>query len=242
MAYIMDRRLAILQAIISEFIETAQPVGSQTIVLGYHFPVSPATIRNDMASLEEEGLIFQPHTSAGRIPTDTGYRVYVNELMEYEKAEQQAKKVLQGIVKEHRAAKAREKICDAVRILAHATENVSFATLPDNPRTFYLGISNVLRQPEFSTDPMRASQIVQILEDDDNFVNILKKLNIVGDAKIFIGKENLLPQIKSCAMIVCKYLIEGFEGYMGILGSTRMRYPFNHAMVKNVKDLLQSKL
>ena len=70
----MDRRLSILNAIIREFIETAEPVGSQTIMMSYHFSVSPATIRNEMAELENEGLICQPHTSAGRIPTDTGYR------------------------------------------------------------------------------------------------------------------------------------------------------------------------
>lgn len=236
----MDRRLAILQAIISEFIETAEPVGSQTIVLDYHFSVSPATIRNEMAALENEGMIFQPHTSAGRIPTDVGYRTYVNELMDYEKAEREAEKALQKAIKELRATKARERIYDAVRILAQATENVSFATLPDSPRTFYLGVSNVLRQPEFSHDPLRASQIVQVLEDDGNFINTLSALSIESDVKIFIGKENIISQIKSCAMIVTKYTLEGYSGYLGILGSTRMKYPFNHAMVKNMRDLLNT--
>lgn len=238
-ARLMDRRLAILNAIIKEFIETAEPVGSQAIVVGYHFSVSPATIRNDMCSLEQEGFIFQPHTSAGRIPTDTGYRLYVDELADYETAEKQAVKALQKVLVSYEMQKAREKIYDGVRILSQATGHASFATLPDNRRTFYLGVSNVLRQPEFSSDPIRASQVVEVLEDTDNFVNTLHTLAIGDETKIFIGKENILPQIQSCAVIVTKYKIAGFEGFLGILGPTRMKYPFNHAIVKKVKELIK---
>src|SRR3989338_1807063 len=110
----MDRKHAILQAIIKEFIETAEPVGSQTIVGSYHFEVSPATIRNEMADLEASGFIRQPHTSAGRIPTDLGYRVYVDELADYEAAETQAQKALTKLMQSRALHKAREKIYDAV--------------------------------------------------------------------------------------------------------------------------------
>lgn len=236
----MDRRLSILNAIIKEFIETAQPVGSHTIVMSYHFSVSPATIRNEMAGLENEGLIAQPHTSAGRIPTDTGYRLYVDELADYEEASKQASKALQKVLINYKLQKAREKIYDAVRILSQATNTASFATLPDNRRTFYLGISNVLRQPEFSHDSMRASQVIEVLEDTDNFVNTLRQLDIGEDVKIFIGRENILSQIQSCAMVVCKYHMGDFEGFFGLLGPTRMKYPFNHAMVKKVKELMEN--
>ena len=180
----MDRRLAILNAIIKEFIETAEPVGSQTIVMGYNFSVSPATIRNEMANLEDEGLIFQPHTSAGRVPTDVGFRLYVDEVSYFAVAERQAEKTLQKILVQYQLQKAREKIYDAVRILAQATENVSFATLPDNKRTFYLGVSNVLKQPEFARDPLRASQVVEVLENNDNFVNTLNRLAIGGNGEM----------------------------------------------------------
>jgi len=236
----MDRRRAILQAIIQEFIETAEPVGSQAIVVGYNFSVSPATIRNEMANLEEEGLIYQPHTSAGRIPTDIGYRLFVDELADYEAAARQAEKALQKIVVQYEMEKAREKMYDAVRILAQATGDVSFATLPDNRRTFYLGVSNVLKQPEFSSDPMRASQVVEVLENTDNFVTTLRELNLPNGAHIFIGKENILPQIKSCALIVSRYHVGNFDGYFGLLGPTRMKYPFNRAVVEQVRTMLES--
>lgn len=236
----MDRRRSILNAIIREFIETAEPVGSHAIVVGYHFSVSPATIRNEMVNLEEEGLLYQPHTSAGRVPTDTGYRLYVDELADFEEAEKQAEKALQKVLHEYAIQKAREKIYDAVRILAHATGNASFATLPDNRRTFYLGLSNVLRQPEFTRDPMRASQVVEVLEDTDHFIQTLRQLNIGENTKIFIGKENILQQIQSCAIVVSPYRIGNFEGFFGLLGPTRMKYPFNYAMVKKVKELVEN--
>ena len=75
-----DRRLAVLRAIVEDYVQTREPVGSKALVERHALGVSPATIRNDMAALEEEGLIAQPHTSAGRIPTDKGYRLFVDRL------------------------------------------------------------------------------------------------------------------------------------------------------------------
>ena len=77
-----DRKLEVLRAIVEDFIATNEPVGSKTLADRHNLGVSPATIRNDMAVLEEEGLIAQPHTSAGRIPTDAGYRLFVDRLTE----------------------------------------------------------------------------------------------------------------------------------------------------------------
>ncbi len=75
-----DRRLEILRAIVDEYVETQEPVGSKAIADKRALGISPATIRNEMAILEDEGLITQPHTSAGRIPTDRGYRLFVDKL------------------------------------------------------------------------------------------------------------------------------------------------------------------
>ncbi len=77
-----ERRLAVLRAIISDYVSTHEPVGSKALVERHNLGVSPATIRNDMAALEEEGYIAQPHTSAGRVPTDMGYRLFVDRLSE----------------------------------------------------------------------------------------------------------------------------------------------------------------
>ncbi|PJC36704.1 heat-inducible transcriptional repressor HrcA [Candidatus Peregrinibacteria bacterium CG_4_9_14_0_2_um_filter_53_11] len=234
-----DRSRAILNAIVREFITTAEPVGSKTLVMSYHFSVSPATIRNEMAGLEEEGLIFQPHTSAGRIPTDQGYRLYVDSLADYDIAEREAEKHLSFLLKERKIAKAREKIYDCVSLLAQATGCASFATTPDNARTFYLGFANVLKEPEFCRDPLHASQVMEVLEENDNFITTLRTLDLGEEGvQIFIGKENILPQIQSCSLIIAEYQLEGFTGYFGLLGPTRTRYPYNLAMVKKVRDIL----
>ena len=75
-----DRRLKVLSAIVTDYVRTREPVGSRALAERYRLGVSPATIRNDMASLEDEGYIHQPHTSAGRVPTEKGYRLFVDEI------------------------------------------------------------------------------------------------------------------------------------------------------------------
>lgn len=234
----MDRKQKVLAAIVKHFIQTAEPVGSNTIIVSYNIKMSPATIRNDMAILEKQGLIYQPHTSAGRVPTSLGYRKFVNELADIKKAEAKAKEIVSKVFQEYRKEKVREKIYEAVAIISKSSGNVSFATLPDNNRTFYLGLANVLKQPEFSRDPIQASQVVEVLENNNNFLNLLNKLDLDERTQVFIGEENIIENIKSCSLIIKKYKIEEYEGYLGILGPTRMDYPFYTALVEEIGKLL----
>ncbi len=236
-----ERKKKVLQAIINHFVETAEPVGSNTILVSYQFHVSPATIRNDMMTLEEEGYIYQPHTSAGRIPTDKGYRLFVDEMADYKTARLEALHDLITIREKYRIEKVREKLYDAVSLIARATNSVSFATTPDNPHTFFLGMSNVLRQPEFSQNSVHASEVMEVLEHGDNFVNTLASLDINDSARTFIGEENILPQIQSCSIIVTKYENEGYKGYLGILGPKRMGYAYNIVLLEEIKKLLTNK-
>lgn len=236
----MNRKKQIFSAIVEHFIETAQPVGSKTIIVSYKFDVSPATVRNDMAELEEEGLIFQPHTSAGRVPTDAGYRLYVDELADWQEAEKLAAKKITELRKSHLAGIAKQKVHGAVNLLSQATPNMAFATIPENNRTFFMGFSKILRQPEFALEPIRASQVMEVIEDDQAFLKGLSTLQIGDDVKIFIGQENILPTIESCSLIVTSYEYEGYRGYIGILGPKRMPYAFNNAVLKEVRDLLNS--
>ncbi len=237
-----DRQKQILTAIIKEFIQTAEPVGSKTIMVSYKFNVSPATIRSDMAELEKEGLLIQPHTSAGRIPTDAGYRYFVDDLMDYEQTKLQASSIVEEIRKEFNKDKLKRQIHDAVAILSKATNNISFATIPDS-RTFYLGLSNVLKTPEFTKNPLQASQVVEVIEDRDNFLNFLNSLeNSDQKIQIFIGKENILEQIQSCSLILSRYTTKEYSGYIGIMGPTRMNYPYNTVILEEVLDLLTQEL
>lgn len=235
-----NRKNRIFSAIVEHFIETAQPVGSRTIILSYNFDISPATVRNDMASLEEEGLIFQPHTSSGRVPTDKGYRHYVDKLADFEIAEKLAIETIGEIKKRHSSAVVKQKVNGAVKILSEASPNMAFATIPENDSTFFMGFAKILRQPEFMLEPIRASQVMEVIEDDQKFLKNLKKLNIEDDVKIFIGQENILSNTESCSLIVTKYNYEGNEGFIGILGQKRMPYAFNCALLSEVRNLINN--
>ncbi len=236
------RKGQILAANIQHFIQTAEPVGSKTVLAQYHLSVSSATIRNDMAFLEEEGFIYQPHISSGRVPTTAGYRMYIEQLADYEKAEKLARENLKKIRSHLDAQRTQQKMYDAVSLLAQATPNVSFASLPGNCRTFFLGISNMLKQPEFAQNPLHASQVFEVLEEGTAFLETLDQLDIDDKPRIFIGKENLLPQIESCSIIVARYKAEELKGYMGLLGPTRMPYAFNLATLNEVAKLLNDNL
>lgn len=234
----MDRQIEILKAIIEQFIQTAEPVGSKAIVIKFNLNVSPATIRNDMAALEKQGLIFQPHTSAGRIPTEQGYRLFVDELADYKHAQKIAKTAIAHIIEQNQAHKVKQKIYEAMNILSQAVENLCFATVPDTDGAFFLGTSKILRSHEFINEPMRASQVIEVLENGTKFRDTLKKLPTDDSVKIFIGSENLIKEIESCSVIVSRYELEGYSGHIGILGPTRMRYAYNKAVLEEIKNML----
>ncbi|MDH3958420.1 MAG: heat-inducible transcriptional repressor HrcA [Actinomycetota bacterium] len=123
-----DRKLSVLRAIVEDFVRTHEPVGSKALVERHSLGVSPATIRNDMAALEEEGFIAQPHTSAGRIPTDKGYRLFVDRLSQVKPlspAERRAiEKFLSG------AVDLDDVMRRSVRLLAQITRQVALVQYP----------------------------------------------------------------------------------------------------------------
>lgn len=227
------RRFMILKAIVESFIESAEPVGSKFLLEHYKMDVSSATIRNEMAVLEELGLLYQPFTSAGRVPTDLGFRLFVDELMDTIPA---VKEVKDEAVKMIKNQALEEKIYNGVSLLARTCDNVSFATLPGKNKAYYLGLANILRKPEF-TEAAHAYTVVKILEDTDNFIHILSSLEIQDKVRVFIGRENIIPEIKSYSIIATKYKIPEYgEGIIGILGPMRMNYAFNIGALEYVKN------
>lgn len=242
-----NRKLSILKAIIETFIKAGGPVGSQALLEEFEFPVSPATIRNDMMLLEKAGLIFQPHTSAGRIPTEKGLRFFVDEMMEKSHVRLPQSYISQLTQVQHMQAKisgqkAESAIYTAVGILSKISDEVSFATLPWLGETYYLGLANALRKPEFA-DSARFSTVVEVLEDQDNFLELLNRLNISGDVTVLIGKENIVEAIQGCSLLATSYyLSEEFQGTIGILGTLRMNYPRNIAALTAIRNDLDKTL
>src|SRR2546422_10157731 len=127
-----DRRRKLLRFIIDEYVTTAQPVGSSALVEKYGLPVSPATIRNEMAALEDEAYIAQPHTSAGRVPTDLGYRYYVEALMREDRVPDDLKQMIRHQF--HQAARELEEWARlSAAILAGRLQNAAIVTTPRSP-------------------------------------------------------------------------------------------------------------
>lgn len=235
-----ERTVLILKALVEDFIETANPVASQKLLASNKFKVSSATVRNEFSMLEEVGLIVSPHVSAGKVPTAKGYRFFVDEILP--DLEGQNFKAVGHVFDSHRQQyrleKSKESIFDALRLLAQLSGNVAFASV-ENDQTFYLGLSNVLRSPEFVSDPEKAAQVVEILEGRERFRRFLDTTEIApGEVKIFIGEENILEEISSCTLLVTKFKSVNAEGAFGILGPMRMKYGYNKALIQNIADII----
>lgn len=234
-----ERTLRILAALINDFVESATPVASKKLLESGDFSVSSATVRNEFALLEEVGLIESPHVSSGKVPTEKGYRFFVDQLLKEDVAEDlRVQELFQKHIAEYHLEKTRESLFDLIKLCSHLSGDVAFASI-ENDQTLYLGLSKVLRSPEFVAEPERGAQIVEVFERREKFQEMLEKMDLpVNEAKIFIGNENLFEEVQSCAMIVVRFERNGVKGHIGILGPMRMNYGFNRALLRNVIEML----
>lgn len=235
----MDARQGkLLVAIIDQFIETALPVGSKRLLEAGEFCCSSATLRSEMARLEDEGFLLQPHVSAGRIPTAQGYRMYVREYLKPSRHETVVRKRFETLKDQYFKRKDQERVYEAVALLAHMIPDVAFATVPHKAQVYYVGLSNALKQPEFQGDPSLVSGVAEVLEE--HLSAILGRIEVDAEVRYYIGDEHLLPQIPSCSLIVKEYAVRGIKGVIGILGPMRMDYSYNTVALELAADLLRS--
>lgn len=150
-----ERRLAVLRAIISDYVATHEPVGSKALVERHNLGVSPATIRNDMAALEDEGYIAQPHTSAGRVPTDLGYRLFVDRLSEVKPLSTPERRAIQRFLED--AVDLDDVMSRTVRLLAQLTQQVALVQYPSLTRS-------VIKHVELV--PMTETRVILIVITD----------------------------------------------------------------------------
>ncbi len=233
-----SRQSKLLAAIIDQFITTAIPVGSKNLLEAAGFAVSGATIRNEMRLLCDEGFLEQPHISAGRIPTTKGYRAYVKEFMDPGPQEKIVQKKFAGLKEQYFQRKDQEKAYEAVALLAQMIPNVAFATVPHKPGVYYLGLANILRQPEFMENPGLATGVVEVLEERLN--ELLNAVEVDDQTRYYIGDEHVFKQIQSCSLIVTAYQVHDRKGMIGVLGPMRMDYAYNTVALELVADLLRS--
>ncbi len=226
------RQQKILQAIVEQYAEVASPVGSS--LLAKVFGVSSATIRAEMAELERAGYITHPHTSAGRIPTDKGYRFYVNNLSDKDEspAERRAEKALatrvtQGGVPER-------VIRNAVDTLVELTHNLGLATIGD--QLYMSGLSNLFGQPEF----MNSGQVREVARLLDNLEPWLYEAAPNEPLSVYIGQENPIGRSAGCTLIVSRFRSPYSDrSYIGVLGPTRQSYRDVMTLVRRAGHALE---
>jgi heat-inducible transcriptional repressor len=233
-----DRQVQILAAIIEQYAEIAAPVGSVT--LAKLFGVSSATIRSEMVKLEEMGLIMQPHTSAGRVPTDQGYRLYVNRLNETH-AEQpmqldRSARAIEARVSTH-VDRADRAIRSAVDSLVDLTQNLGLATIGDE--LYMNGIGNLFSQPEF-LQGNHAQSVARLL---DNLEPWLREAAPNEPLNVFIGSENPIGKTSGATLIISRFRSPYSDNsYIGVLGPTRQSYGRVMQLVRHAGAMLEEVL
>ena len=242
---ITPRQTQILVAIIEQYAEVASPVGSVT--LAKLFGVSSATIRSEMAKLEDLGLITQPHTSAGRIPTDKGYRFYVNRLTAQNESQNEqillnadnSKDSLRGFraISSRVSAqndRADHAIRSAVDSLVELTGNLGIATIGD--QLYMNGIYNLFSQPEFESGEAVQS-VAQLL---DNLEPWLREVAPNEPLNVYIGSENPIGKSSGASLIISKFESPFSENsYIGVLGPTRQNYGKVVRLVQKTGEFLE---
>ncbi|MBU0637072.1 MAG: hypothetical protein ABH818_00480 [Patescibacteria group bacterium] len=219
-----ERKKIILKTIIKEHIKTGAPVGSEILVDKYKLNISPATVRNEMAELEEAGYIAQPYTSAGRIPTEVAYNLYIKNLGEKKLGTTEIK-IFSKLLKDKNELSFKK----TAKELAKISGNAVFWAFHQN-NLYYTGISNLLSQPEFAQTTLMYN-ISQIIDRIDEIINdIFNKLK--SEPQIFIGSTN--PFGNFCSTILTKYKFKNDVGLFGILGPIRMDYEKNLTLVKHI--------
>lgn len=231
-----DRQKALLKAIIEEYIETAEPVSSEVVERKYDLGVSPATIRIEMVRLTEAGFLRQPHTSAGRVPTSMGFKLYVSELMK----EKQLPVTAEVSIKEQLMAQRarREKLLkQAVSSLAQCCDMLGMA-LGDDGEIYWAGAANILDWPEFY-DIDVARFVLSLFDEFPRLQEIIGKAQGADPIHILFGEDLGFENLRPTGFVFTRYEMQtDGSGVIGVIGPARMNFPLVLPYVKYIRDLL----
>jgi transcriptional regulator of heat shock response len=218
-----SRRKSVLNSAISRYIKSAIPVASEDIA--EEFDLSSATIRNIFSELDGSGYLKHPYTSGGRVPTDKGYRYYVDFLIQQiELIDDEKKSILKDCKRKMRRLEdALENTSEVISEFTHYAGIVSFLEWQD--KIFYKGISRILDQPEFR-DADKIRLLFRLIEDKKRLLDIINR-DFSGKVKVYIGSELGFPEMENCSLVVSSFKLKNqLSGRLAVLGPMRMEY--NH--------------
>ncbi len=227
-----ERQKDILLKIVQDYVSLAQPISSKFLKEKHKLPFSPATIRSEMQKLTQEGFLFQPHTSAGRIPTDRGYRVFVDEVLKKEPKEIQ--------VKNYSKEKFKDEFCFLRSLLADLSRlsNV-FVSVYVEKKKWYVeeGWKEILKEPEFQERDF----LFQFTLFVKKIEKIIQKWKINSEIKVWIGREMPFREGKKFSLISCKISLPELGGMrVSFSGPQRMDYNKNIGILKSLKNQLNN--
>jgi len=224
---ISERKKTILRTIIKEYIKNAQPVSSGILVEKCKLGVSPATVRNDMVELEEEGYIIQPHTSSGRVPTELAYELELVEITKEKKILRENEVNLLDNLFSHEEAGAKQ----TAKAIAELSSGAVFWAFHKND-LYYTGLSNLFAQPEFKQSEVVYDVSVIIDHMEEIIDDLFEKIN--DGEQVLIGSKNPFGAFLSTVLV--KYRKDQKSGVFGIMGPIRMDYAHNLALINYIKS------
>ena len=255
-----ERRLAVLRAIVQDYVSTQEPVGSKALVERHRLGVSPATIRNDMAALEEEGLITQPHTSAGRVPTDAGYRLFVDRLTGIKPMSLGEKRAIETFL--HGAVDLDDVVWRSVRLLAQLTHQVAIVQYPTLSGSTVRHIELVALAPTKLLAVLILStgrvdqRIVDLSDvavaDDDALLDVRTQVQRVAvgerihEAAVALGSlvDDVSPGHRPLVRRIADTLVEAMSDHRSdervVVGGTANLTRFGDAFDTSLKPLLEA--
>lgn len=224
-----NRKHQLLTMVIEHYIKNAEPVGSKFLVSIGGLDFGEATVRNELRELEEDGFLTHPHTSAGRIPTEKGYRYYVDQL-NFENSNI-PKNDFQSLVNAVTAIEdyelARKKLAKAAKDLSNETVVIAFS--PE--KIYYTGLSNLFNKSEFAD----ANSVANVSQIFDHFEDYLEEFfdKVEDSPRYFIGSEN--PFDETLSVVSARF---GKEGMVALLGPKRMDYKYNFSLIKKLLEII----
>lgn len=231
-----QRQLQVLKVIIDEYIETAEPVASETLDKKYNLGVSPATIRNEMVRLTQLGLLKQPHTSAGRAPTPKALRLYISKLMAQKDLSVAEEVSVKQNIWEYRS-EMEKLLKEATKALSKHTKSMSLAAT-DEGDIFASGVGNILDMPEFY-DIDITKHLLDTLDEYNFWWSTLSKLEKSEDAlSILLGEDLGSSLLSSCGGVFISFASPSHKGAIGVVGPARLNYPKVIPMVRYIGNLI----
>lgn len=230
-----DRQQQILEYVIEMYVKAAEPVSSFDLLEEYDLPYSSATIRNELLALEKEGFLFQPYTSAGRVPTDQGYRYYVNQMKEKETLLTEYARYTSSLLDSLDTMKEiNMKLKLLLLKMAEYSGNVALGKT-EGEIIFEEGVNKFLNQPYFNNLAF-VREALETLEDAKNRIDDIANLTTAGKYRLYIGEENPIRSLQNYSVIVGKCVIDDSEGTIVMIGPKGMEYQKNIALIEHLLE------